>query len=131
MHDLDAEISKAHTVAEETENQARQLEARICRIPGAARYLPVRRYGSPVDPKMIGRNVTLSSLIARHDPQLASFLGCATGEHRRAEEEAAVRAMQAERLRMMTEQVRQRNQAASERRYRQQLAPKPSGWRVG
>jgi hypothetical protein len=46
MNDLDTAISKAHSAAEDTENQSRQLEARICKIPGAARYLPSRRYGS-------------------------------------------------------------------------------------
>lgn len=122
MTDLDAMIAKAHSAAEDTENQARQIEARICRIPGAARYLPVRRYGSEVDPAAIRRNATLSSLIARHDHELACFLGVATADRRRREEEAAARELQAERLRMMTEATRQQNQQAQLHRERAVLA---------
>ena len=122
MTDLDSMIAKAHSAAEGTENQARQLEARICKIPGAARLLPVRRYGSEVNPADIRKNITLSSLIARHDPQLAAYLGVATGEHRRAEEEQAARQMLAERMRLQTEQARAQNQAAAAARYQQQLA---------
>jgi hypothetical protein len=122
MTDIDAQISKAHSAAEATENEARQIEARICRIQGAARYLPHRRYGSAVDGNEIRKNMTLSSLIARHDAPLAAFLGVASGEHRRREEEAAARAMAAQSMQMQTEQLRQRNQAAADARYRQQLS---------
>lgn len=111
MNDLDQQISKAHTAAEQTELQARQLEARICAIPGASRYLPVRRYGSPVDPKQVGRNVTLRSLIDRHDPQLAAFLGIATGAHLREQEAAAQREAMAARMAAQTEALRSRNAA--------------------
>lgn len=126
---LDKEISRAHTAAEEAENQARQLEARIARIPGAARLLPLRRYGAPVDASEVQRNLTLSSLIAKHDHELAAFLGCASGEHRRREEEAAAAAMQAEALRLQTQQIKARNEAAATDRYRRQLTPLPQGWR--
>lgn len=129
MDALDKEISRAHTAAEEAENQARQLEARICRIPGAARLLPRRKYGSPVDAAEVRKNLTLSSLIARNDHELAAYLGVATNEHRRREEEAAAAALQAEALRMQTEQIRARNEAAAAQRYRQQLSPLPTGWR--
>lgn len=129
MDALDKEISRAHTAAEEAENQARQLEARIARIPGAARLIPLRRYGAPVDPAEVKRNITLASLIARHDHELAAYLGCASGEHRRREEEAAAAALQAEALRMQTEQIKARNEAAAAERYRQQLNPLPTGWR--
>jgi len=120
--DLDAQISKAHSAAEATENEARQIEARICRIQGAARYLPHRRYGSPVDGTEIRKNLTLASLIARHDAPLAAFLGVASGEHRRREEEAAARAMAAQALEMETEKLRQQNQQAQHQRYQQQLS---------
>ena len=126
---LDKEITRAHTAAEEAENTARQLEARIARIPGAARLLPLRRYGAPVDAAEVRRNLTLSSLIARADHQLAAYLGCASGEHRRREEEAAAAAMQAEALRLKTQQIKARNEAAAADRFRRQLNPLPMGWR--
>jgi hypothetical protein len=129
MDALDKEISRAHTAAEEAENQARQLEARIARIPGAARLLPLRRYGAPVDPAEVRKNLTLSSLIARHDHELAAYLGCASGEHRRREEEAAAAALQAEALRLKTQQAKAQNEAAAAQRYREQLTPLPMGWR--
>jgi hypothetical protein len=122
MTDIDSVIAKAHSAAEATENEARQIEARICRIQGAARYLPSRRYGSAVDGNEIRKNMTLASLIARHDAPLAALLGVASGEHRRREEEAEARQMQAQALAMETEQLRQRNQAAADARYRQQLS---------
>jgi hypothetical protein len=122
MTDLDAQISKAHGAAEATENEARQIEARICRIQGAARYLPSRRYGSPVSGDEIRKNLTLASLIARHDAPLAAFLGVASGEHRRRDEEQAARAMQAQALAMETEKLRQQNQQAQNQRYQQELA---------
>jgi hypothetical protein len=131
MTDLDSMIAKAHGAAEATENQARQLEARICKIPGAARLLPVRRYGADLNPADIRKNLTLSSLIARHDHQLAAYLGVATGEHRRSEEEQQARILQAERMRLQTEQARAQNQAAATDRYRRQLTPLPQGWRAG
>lgn len=116
MNDLDSLIDASHRQAEETENTARRLEARICRIPGADRHLPVRPYGTPVDPQAIKRNLTLRSLIARHDPSLASYLGVATGEHRRNEEEQAIREMQMQRMQMLTEQAREQNQQARNKR---------------
>ena len=129
MIDLDAAISKAHLASEETENQARAIEARIAKIPGAAGCLPTRRYGNAINAGDIASNMTLSALIARYDPQLASYLGCASGDHRRREEAEAARALQAESLRLKTEQARAQNQAAAEARYRQQLSPLPMGWR--
>ena len=129
MNDLDSQIDQQHRQVEEVENQARQVEARICRIQGAARYLPSRRYGSAVDGNEIRKNLTLASLIARHDAPLAAFLGVASGEHRRRDEEAAARAMAAQAMQMQTEQLRQRNQSAADARYRQQLSPRIAGWR--
>ncbi len=45
MIDLDSQIADAHRQAEETEAQARLIEARIIKIPGADRMLPPRRCG--------------------------------------------------------------------------------------
>ena len=75
-----------------------------------------------MDGNEIRKNLTLASLIARHDAPLAAFLGVASGEHRRRDEEQAARAMAAQAMQMQTEQLRQRNQAAADARYRQQLS---------
>ena len=116
MGDLDSLIDASHRQAEEAENTARHLEARICRIPGADRHLPRRGYGKPVDPQAIKQNLTLRSMIARHDPALASYLGIASGEHRRNEEEQAIREMQMQRMQMLTQQAREQNQQARNQR---------------
>jgi hypothetical protein len=75
MFDLDTEIDAQHRQVDEIENKARQVEARICKIPGAARLLPVRRYGSPVSGDDIRKNLTLTSLLQRKAPKLAAYLG--------------------------------------------------------
>jgi hypothetical protein len=75
-----------------------------------------------VDGNEIRKNITLASLIARHDAPLAAFLGVASGEHRRRDEEAAARAMAAQALELETARLRQRNQQAQQQRYQQQLA---------
>ena len=127
--DLDAQISKAHSAAEDTENQSRQLEARICKIPGAARYLPSRRYGAAVSASDIAKNLTLVSLLQRHDHQLATYLGIGSDYHQKEAAAAAARQASAEALQAQTEQLRQRNQAAADARYKATLNPLPTGWR--
>ena len=101
MMDLDSQIADAHRQAEETEAQARLIEARIIKIPGADRMLPPRRYGAPVDTAAIGRNLSLRGLIGRHDPALAAFLGVPHGpsaaeEQARQDREAAIQRMKQE-----------------------------------
>lgn len=118
MNDLDAMIDASHRQVEEVENTARSLEARICRIPGADRHLPLRPYGAPVNPADIKKNLTLRSLISKNDPSLASYLGIQDGSNRRREEEQQARILQAQRLQMLTEQARAQNQAASQKRER-------------
>ena len=76
MTDLDAQISKAHSAAEATEQQARHLEARIVKAGGTP---PLRQYGSAVSADAIRKNITLVSVLNRHDPELASYLGVQTG----------------------------------------------------
>lgn len=119
MTDLDTQIDASHRQAEATEQQARQVEARILKT-GAK--LPVRQYGTPVDPAAIRQNLTTRALICKRDPALASFLGLQDGSHRRREEEAAARAMQAEALQMQTDRLRQVNAASTKYREQQQLA---------
>lgn len=126
MTDLDTQISQAHAAAEATEQQARHLEARILKT-GAA--LPRRQYGSPVNPDDLKQNLTARSLICKRDPALASFLGLQDGSYRREAEEREARILQAKALEMQTEQLRQRNQAAADARYKRQLSPQITGWR--
>ncbi len=122
MSDLDAMIDASHRQVEEVENTARSLEARICRIPGADRHLPLRQYGTPVNPAYIRKNLTLRSLISKADPALAAHLGIQDGSQRRREEEEQARIMQMQRLQMMTEQARAQNQQAQQQRERAALA---------
>ena len=119
MNDLNTQISQAHAAAEATEQQARQIESRIVKAGGTP---PLRQYGSAVSADAIRKNLTLVSVLNRHDPALASFLGIQTGSYRRAAEEKEARAMQAQALAMGTEHLRQRNQSAAEARYKQQLS---------
>lgn len=134
MMDLDCAVTQAHQAAEQAEDQARQIEARIAQIPGAARLLPRRRYGSPVDSAAIQKNLTLSSLLAKNDPQLAAYLGCANGSHRTAEAERQARLEAADRMAQRTAQLRDRNQAARQQReadLRRGVVPFSGGRRMG
>ena len=98
MMDLDSQIADAHAAAEAAEAQARLIEARICKIPGADRMLPRRKYGAEVDRSAIEKNLSLRSLIGRKDPQLAAYLGIPYGtsaaeEQARQDREAAIQRM--------------------------------------
>jgi len=118
MPDINDTISRRHAEVEAVENEARQLEARILKIPGTSRFIPLRAYGKPVDAAEISRNLTLRSLIANHDPALASYLGIATGQHRLDEEEREARQLQIEALQMQTDRLRRVNEAARNHRDR-------------
>jgi len=116
---LDQLIDDAHTQVERTEQEARQIEARIIKAGGVP---PRRPYGRPVSGEDVARNLTLRGLLQARDPALAAFLGFGSDLARKREEDAAAAALQAEALRMKTEQLRQRNEAAAAQRYRRQLA---------
>jgi len=116
MFDLDQEVAKAHQSVTETESQARAIEARIRKIDGAGTLLPARQYGKPIDTAAIAKGLTLRSLIASKDPQLASYLGIATDAHIREEEEREARRLRAQALGMETEKLRAKNQAAQQHR---------------
>ena len=51
------------------------FEARIRRIDGAARLMPARIYGRPIDRDAIVKSLTLRGLIAQKDRHLAAYLG--------------------------------------------------------
>jgi len=117
MLDLHQQITEAHAAVEQAEQQARQLEARMRRIPGLERLLPRRQFGQPVNIDALKRNLTAVSLLQR-DPELASYLGLNTGAYQREAEERAARAMQAEAVAMRTARLREANQQRQQQRER-------------
>ena len=119
MNDLDAQISRAHAAAEATEQQAMHLEARIVKAGGTP---PLRQYGSAVSADAIRKNLTLVSVLNRHDPELASYLGVQTGNYRRAAEEREARVLRGKALEMETARLREVNAASARYREQQNLA---------
>ena len=110
---LEQRIESAHSDSERVEDEARQIEARICQIPGADRLLPVRTYGRPVSGDAIGKNLTLRALISERDPKLAAYLSIGSGSQRRNEELAAAREASALALATETERLREVNKAGA------------------
>jgi hypothetical protein len=117
--DLDTQISQAHSAAEATEQQSRQIEARIIKAGGTPL---LRQYGSAISADAIRKNLTLVSVLNRHDPELASYLGIQTGSCRREAEEREARAMRGKALEMETARLREVNAASSRYREQQQRA---------
>jgi len=122
MADLNETIEQAHQDVEATEQQARQLEARLRRIAGMERLLPARQYGKPFPIDWLKGNITARSLVNTWDPALASYLGVQSGSARLAEERKVAREMQAEALAMRTERLRQQNADAQLQRERASIA---------
>lgn len=122
MADLNEAIEKAHHDVEATEQEARQLEARLRRISGMERLLPARQYGKPFPIDWLKGNITARSLVNTWDPALASYLGVQSGSARLAEERKVAREMQAEALAMRTERLRAQNGAAQQQRERYVIA---------
>jgi hypothetical protein len=89
----------------------------------------LRQYGKPVSREAVSRNLTTTGLLQRRDPALAAYLGIGSDYHLKEAARSLARQASAEALRLQTEQLRQRNQAAADARYRQQLSPLPTGWR--
>ena len=118
MFDLEKEVATAHINVTEIETQARAIEARIKRIDGAGGLLPPRAFGKPVNTAAIAAGLTLRSLIAREDPQLASYLGIASDVAIREEEEREAKRLRAQALGMKTEKLRAQNEAAALHRER-------------
>jgi hypothetical protein len=119
VNDLDTQISRAHAAAEATEQQARQIESRIVKAGGTP---PLRQYGSAVSADAIRKNLTLVSVLNRHDPELASYLGVQTGSYRRVAEEREDRVLRGKALEMETARLREVNAASSRYREQQNLA---------
>ena len=116
---VDTQISQAHAAAEATEQHARQIEARIVRAGGTP---PLRQYGSAVSADAIRKNLTLVSVLNRHDPELASYLGVQTGSYRREAEEREARILRGKALEMETARLREVNAAAAKHREQRNLA---------
>ena len=106
---LDQQIDAAHTEAERIENEALQIEARIVKAGGIP---PRRQYGKPFSAEAVRQNMTLIGLLNARDPALASFLGVQTGAYLREQAEREERQAVTARMQELTEQARQRNQAA-------------------
>ena len=79
---LETDIQTAYEEQEAVETAARELEARIRRINGAARLMPARAYGKPIDRDAIARSLKLRGLIAQKDRHLAAYLGISIDTHK-------------------------------------------------
>ena len=112
---LETDIQTAYEEQEAVETTARELEARIRKIEGAARLMPARDYGKPIDRNAISNSLTLRSLIAQKDRHLAAYLGISM-DTRKADAEIEAAKMQAERMRLETQRLCEKNQAAAKQR---------------
>ena len=112
---LEVDIQTAYEAQEAAETTARDLESRIRKIHGAAELLPPRQYGQPIDRDAIAKSLTLRSLIAREDRHLAAYLGISL-DTRKADAEIEAAKMQAERMRLETQRLREKNQSNAQRR---------------
>ena len=112
---LETDIQTAYEEQEAIETTARELEARIRKIDRAARLLPARAYGKPIDRDAISKSLTLRGLIAKKDRHLAAYLGISM-DTRKADAEIEAAKMQAERLRLETQRLREKNYAAAQQR---------------
>ena len=74
-----------------------------------------RQYGQPIDRDAIAKSLTLRSLIAREDRHLAAYLGISL-DTRKADAEIEAAKMQAERMRLETQRLREKNQSNAQRR---------------
>ena len=112
---LEVDIKTAYEAQEAAETTARDLESRIRKIHGAAGLLPPRQYGQPIDRDAIAKSLTLRSLIAHEDRHLAAYLGISL-DTRKADAEIEAAKMQAERMRLETQRLREKNQSNAQRR---------------
>ena len=105
---IEERLFKSFDDQQKVEHEAREIETLIKSFEGASGLLPDRQYGSPVDPTKFG--LTLKSIIERNHKELAAYLKISTGYwERQAKEQAAYDEM-TERMKEMTETLRQQNQ---------------------
>ena len=109
--DFDEMINRKHYEYEKGEEQAKQLEERILKVPGMSKsYLPKRQYGEQYKGNQLG--ITASSLIVKGDKALAAFLGLDLNywkEKAKAEEE---REAYLNAFKEKTEELRYKNEQA-------------------
>jgi len=109
--DFDEMINRKHYEYEKGEEQAKQLEERILKVPGMSKsYLPKRQYGEQYKGNQLG--ITASSLIVKGDKALAAFLGLDLNywkEKAKAEEE---REAYLTAFKEKTEELRYKNEQA-------------------
>lgn len=131
MSDFDSVLESGFQEATNRETFARQIEAKIKEIPGAAALLPARRYGEPVNAEKIRSNLTLRSLIERKSPQLAVYFGLDAGVARLQAEEKEARELLKQRMQMLTDRAAAENHHAQKvREVRQNQAPWQRGYRA-
>ena len=75
----------------------------------------MRAYGKPIDREAIAKSLTLRGLIAKQDRHLAAYLGISM-DTRKADADVEAAKMQAERMRLVTERLREKNQSVSRHR---------------
>ena len=125
MSDFESVLESGFQEATNRETFARQIEAKIKEIPGAAALLPARRYGEPVSAEKIRASLTLRSLIEAKSPQLAVYFGLDAGvAHRQAEQREAL-ALQRKTMELRTARIREQNAAAKKQRERAAANPTP------
>ena len=111
---LEERLFKSFDDQQKVEHEAREIETLIKSFEGSAGLLPKRQYGTPVDSSKFG--LTLKSIIERNHKELAAYLKISTGYwERKAKEQAAYDEM-TERMKEMTETLRQQNQEERARR---------------
>ena len=131
MKDIQTKFKEAQARITSVETEARSIESELNSIPGVKGRLPNRQYGTAVNTAALAQNITVTALINRHRPDIAAYLGLQDGGNVRREEEREAQKLRAESLRMQTEALRAKNQAAAqERQHRQSLAPWQRGYQA-
>jgi hypothetical protein len=128
MNDLtfDDKVDQLHRQLEAKERDALQVEQRLQRLNLPVGSVKGRSYGEL--PTVTG--LTATAMVAKADPALAMLLGLPVPRPNYEQQAAAeARQQQIERMQRETDATRQRNQAAADARYRQQLSPRLTGWR--
>jgi hypothetical protein len=128
MNDLtfDDKVDQLHRQLEAKERDAMQAEQRLQRLNLPVGSVKGRSYGEL--PTVTG--LTATAMVAKADPALAMLLGLPVPRPSYEQQAAAeARQQQIERMQRETDATRQRNQAAADARYRQQLSPRLTGWR--
>lgn len=116
---FDDQLNQQIQQAEARERDARQVEHRLQKLNLPPGSIKGRSYGER--PKVEG--LTARALVARHDPALAMLLGMPVPRPSYEQQEAdAIRQLQADRMRLETEQLKARNRQAQSHREQAAIA---------